>query len=61
MIVLSQEAYGKFVHELKDGGVLIVEQDLVRVTDTFRKKSASTACPPPDLLSNWESAWCSTS
>jgi len=33
MIAMSQEAYGKFIHELKDGGVLIVEQDLVRVTD----------------------------
>jgi len=33
MIVMSQEAYGKFIHELKDGGVLIIEQDLVRVTD----------------------------
>ncbi len=33
MVVMSQEAYGKFVPELKDGGILIVEQDLVRVTD----------------------------
>jgi 2-oxoglutarate ferredoxin oxidoreductase subunit gamma len=33
MVVMSQEAYVKFGSELKDGGTLIVEQDLVRVTD----------------------------
>src|SRR5947209_13651888 len=33
LVVMSQEAYTKFVPELKDGGTLIVEQDLVRVTD----------------------------
>ena len=33
MVVLSQEAYARFVPELKDGGTLIVEQDLVRVDD----------------------------
>jgi len=33
LVVMSQEAYGKFGPELKDGGTLIVEQDLVRVTD----------------------------
>jgi 2-oxoglutarate ferredoxin oxidoreductase subunit gamma len=31
LVVLSQEAYSRFVPELKDGGILIVEQDLVRV------------------------------
>ena len=31
LVVMSQEAYGKFAPELKDGGILIVEQDLVRV------------------------------
>jgi 2-oxoglutarate ferredoxin oxidoreductase subunit gamma len=30
---MSQEAYARFVPELKDGGILIVEQDLVRVSD----------------------------
>jgi 2-oxoglutarate ferredoxin oxidoreductase subunit gamma len=30
---MSQEAFGKFAPELKDGGILIVEQDLVRVSD----------------------------
>jgi 2-oxoglutarate ferredoxin oxidoreductase subunit gamma len=33
LVVMSQEAYTRFVPELKDGGVLIVEQDLVRVSD----------------------------
>ena len=31
LVVMSQEAYSRFVPELKDGGILIVEQDLVRV------------------------------
>jgi 2-oxoglutarate ferredoxin oxidoreductase subunit gamma len=33
MIVMSQEAYVRFAPELKEGGILIVEQDLVRVGD----------------------------
>jgi 2-oxoglutarate ferredoxin oxidoreductase subunit gamma len=33
MVVMSHEAYVRFVPELKDGGVLIIEQDLVRVSD----------------------------
>jgi len=33
LVVMSQEAYGKFAPELRHGGTLIVEQDLVRVTD----------------------------
>lgn len=39
LIVMSQEAYSRFVPELKDGGTLIVERDLVRVdehTDRIR-------------------------
>jgi 2-oxoglutarate ferredoxin oxidoreductase subunit gamma len=34
LVVMSQEAYVRFIPELKDGGILIVEQDLVRVSDT---------------------------
>jgi 2-oxoglutarate ferredoxin oxidoreductase subunit gamma len=34
---MSQEAYVRFVPELKDGGILIVEQDLVRVSDSDKK------------------------
>src|SRR5579884_3516560 len=33
LVVMSQEAYTKFGPELKQGGTLIVEQDLVRVND----------------------------
>ena len=33
LIVMSQEAYTKFAPELKPGGILIVEQDLVTVSD----------------------------
>jgi 2-oxoglutarate ferredoxin oxidoreductase subunit gamma len=33
LVVMSQEAYVRFVPELKDGGILIVERDLVRVSD----------------------------
>lgn len=31
LVVLSQEAYTRFAPEVKDNGILIVEQDLVRV------------------------------
>lgn len=33
LVVMSQEAYSRFVPELKDGGTLIIEQDLVHVDD----------------------------
>ncbi|MGO8985649.1 MAG: 2-oxoacid:acceptor oxidoreductase family protein [Terriglobales bacterium] len=32
-VIMSQEAYVKFGNDVKDGGILIVEQDLVRVAD----------------------------
>jgi len=38
LVVMSQEAYTRFIPELKDGGILIVEQDLVRVSDPDSKK-----------------------
>jgi 2-oxoglutarate ferredoxin oxidoreductase subunit gamma len=37
LVVMSQEAYARFVPELKDGGILIVEQDLVRVSAGLNK------------------------
>ncbi|MGA2981028.1 MAG: 2-oxoacid:acceptor oxidoreductase family protein [Terriglobales bacterium] len=37
MVVMSQEAYARFGSELKDGGILIVEQDLVRVSDLSKE------------------------
>jgi 2-oxoglutarate ferredoxin oxidoreductase subunit gamma len=33
LVVMSQEAYTRFAPELKDGGTLIVEEDLVRMAD----------------------------
>jgi len=33
LVVMSQEAYNRFAPELKPNGMLIVEEDLVRVTD----------------------------
>ena len=33
MVIMSQEAYVKFAPELKEGGMLVIERDLVRVSD----------------------------
>jgi 2-oxoglutarate ferredoxin oxidoreductase subunit gamma len=44
IVVMSQEAYTRFVPELKEGGTLIVEQDLVRVTD-LPKQTRVYSCP----------------
>lgn len=33
LVVMSQEAYTKFSPDLKDGGILIVEEDLVRISE----------------------------
>jgi 2-oxoglutarate ferredoxin oxidoreductase subunit gamma len=33
MVIMSQEAYNRFAHELRPEGLLIVEEDLVRVSD----------------------------
>jgi 2-oxoglutarate ferredoxin oxidoreductase subunit gamma len=38
LVVMSQEAYVRFVPELKHGGILIVEQDMVRVSDLVDKE-----------------------
>ena len=37
MVAMSQEAYTRFAPELKDGGMLIIEQDLVRVSDLHKE------------------------
>src|SRR5271166_2711682 len=37
MVVMSQEAYVKFAPELKEDGTLLIERDLVRVTDLPRQ------------------------
>lgn len=38
MVVMSQEAYNRFAPELKPGGLLIVEEDLVRVSNLNNDK-----------------------
>jgi len=48
MVVMSQEAYTRFVPELKEGGTLIVEQDLVRVTNLPRQTKVYS-CPATRL------------
>lgn len=48
LVVMSQEAYVKFGSELKEGGTLIVEQDLVRVTELPRSTKVYS-CPATRL------------
>jgi len=36
LVAMSQEAYTKFIPELKDNGLLLVEQDLVRIDHLHR-------------------------
>jgi len=38
MVIMSQEAYNRFAPELKPGGTLIIEEDLVRVSNLNRDK-----------------------
>jgi 2-oxoglutarate ferredoxin oxidoreductase subunit gamma len=38
MVIMSQEAYNRFANELKPGGMLIIEEDLVRVSNMNRDK-----------------------
>ncbi|HVI79929.1 MAG TPA: 2-oxoacid:acceptor oxidoreductase family protein [Candidatus Acidoferrum sp.] len=38
VVILSQEAYNRFAHELKSGGLLLVEENLVRVSNLNRDK-----------------------
>jgi 2-oxoglutarate ferredoxin oxidoreductase subunit gamma len=48
LVVMSQEAYTRFVPELKEGGTLIVEQDLVHITDLPRQTKVYS-CPAARL------------
>ena len=38
MVIMSQEAYNRFANDLKPGGMLIIEEDLVRVSNLNRDK-----------------------
>lgn len=46
LVVMSQEAYTRFAPELKDGGTLIVEQDLVRVSGFDKDKQIKVYSVP---------------
>jgi 2-oxoglutarate ferredoxin oxidoreductase subunit gamma len=48
LIVMSQEAYSRFVPELREGGTLVVEQDLVRVRELPRSTKVYS-CPATRL------------
>ena len=38
MVIMSQEAYNRFAHELTPGGTCIMEEDLARVSNLSRDK-----------------------
>ena len=61
LVTMSQEAYSLFTPQLKEDGILIIEQDLVRVDKASRRASASMAFPPRAWPKSSASAWCSTS
>jgi len=54
---MSQEAFTRFVPELKKGGTLIVEQGLVRVTDLPRQ-TKGYSYPATRLAEELGNAWC---
>ena len=58
LVVMSQEAYTRFAPQLKPGGILIIEQELVRVDQAPRRRRASTAFRPPAWPRNWAARWC---
>ena len=48
LVVMSQEAYTKFVPELKPGGILVIEQDLVQVSE-LPAETKVFSCPATRL------------
>ena len=58
LVVMSQEAYTRSRPNCKPGGLLIVEEDLVRVDESEQAIRGSTAIPATRLPKNWASAWC---
>ncbi len=51
-IVMSQEAYRKFSPELKPGGIMLIEQDLVRVQEPYPKDAKLYGIPATRLAEN---------
>ena len=58
LVVMSQEAYTRFAPQLKPGGILITEQELVQHRPACPPAFASTACRPPGWPRNWAARWC---
>jgi 2-oxoglutarate ferredoxin oxidoreductase subunit gamma len=50
LVVMSQEAYSKFVPEMKPGGMLVVEQDLVRISPADLKPETKVFSVPATRL-----------
>jgi 2-oxoglutarate ferredoxin oxidoreductase subunit gamma len=57
LVVMSQEAYNRFAHELKPEGLLIVEEDLVRVSNQNNDKKVYSI-PATRFTEELGSAWC---
>jgi len=57
LVVMSQEAYNRFAHELKPEGLLIVEEDLVRVSNQNNDKKVYSI-PATRFAEELGSAWC---
>jgi 2-oxoglutarate ferredoxin oxidoreductase subunit gamma len=49
LVVMSQEAYTRFTPELKPGGLLLVEEDLVRLNDSLSGNHRVHAIPATRL------------
>jgi 2-oxoglutarate ferredoxin oxidoreductase subunit gamma len=45
LVAMSQEAFGKFVPELKQGGLLLVERDLVRIQQDLPERVRTYGVP----------------
>ena len=61
LVVMSQEAFTRFTPELKEGGILIVEQDLVRLGNIKQRHAACIAFRRPAWPKSSARRWCSTS
>ena len=44
LVVMSQEAFSKFIPDLKEGGILLVEEDLVQISD-LKPGTQVFSCP----------------
>jgi hypothetical protein len=54
---MSQEAYRRFVPHLREGGTLLIEEDLVQATDL---RPDLRLYRLPATRKNWGASWCST-